>query len=65
VEILIGVSFFGYNCNYKEMSMLLEPVFVVPTDGACIVTITGTTNGRIIIGAKDGCIYEYFHQVID
>ncbi|KAI9566057.1 hypothetical protein GHT06_009857 [Daphnia sinensis] len=35
-----------------KMHPLPEPLFAVPTDGAYIVTITGTTNGRIFMGAK-------------
>ncbi len=61
--VLLGVSFSGSNTNYEEMHLLPEPLFAVPTDGAYIVTITGTTDGRIFMGAKDGCIYEFFYQV--
>lgn len=63
--VLLGVSFAGSNTNYEEMHLLPEPLFAVPTDGAYIVTITGTDNGRIFMGAKDGCIYEFFYQVFD
>ena len=64
VEIaLLGVSLSGSNNNYEEMHLLPEPLFAVPTDGANIVKITGTTDGRIFMGAKDGCIYEFFYQV--
>ncbi len=63
--VLLGVSFSGSNTNYEEMHLLPEPLFAVPTDGAYIVTIRGTTDGRIFMGAKDGCIYEFFYQVND
>ena len=61
--VLLGVSFSGSNTNYEEMHLLPEPLFAVPTDGAYVVTITGTPDGRIFMGAKDGCIYEFFYQV--
>ncbi|KAI9555074.1 hypothetical protein GHT06_017589 [Daphnia sinensis] len=60
--VLLGVSFSGSSTNYEEMHLLPEPLFDVPTDGAYIGTITGTTNGRIFMGAKDGCVYEFFYQ---
>lgn len=61
--VLLGVSFSGSSTNYEEMHLLPEPLFAVPTDGAYIVTIKGTSDGRIFMGAKDGCIYEFFYQV--
>ena len=61
--VLLGVSFCGANNIYEEMHLLPEPLFAVPTDGAYVVSITGTANGRIFMGAKDGCIYEFVYQV--
>ena len=61
--VLLGVSFSGQNSNYEEMHLLPEPLFAVPTDGAHIQTLRGTLDGRIFMGAKDGCIYEFFYQV--
>ena len=62
--VLLGVSFTGSMSNYQEMHLLPEPLFAIPTDGAYIVTISGTLDGRIFMGAKDGCVYEFFYQVI-
>ena len=59
--VLLGVYF--SDVNYEEMHLLPEPLFAVPTEGAYIVTISGTTDGRIFMGAKDGCIYELNYQV--
>ena len=61
--VLLGVSFSGSTRNYEAMHLLPEPLFAVPTDGAYIVTVKGTQNGRIFMGAKDGCIYEFVYQV--
>lgn len=62
--VLLGVTFSGSSTNYEEMHLIPEPLFAVPTDGAYIVTIIGTSHGRIFMGAKDGCIYEFFYQVV-
>ncbi len=61
--VLLGVSFSGSTRNYEAMHLLPEPLFAVPTDGAYVVTVKGTQNGRIFMGAKDGCIYEFVYQV--
>lgn len=62
--VLLGVGFYSSNSNYEEMHLLPEPWFAVPTaDVAFMVTITGTTDGQIFMGAQDGCIYEFFYQV--
>lgn len=43
------------------MHLLPEPLFTVPIDETDIViTIKGTTGGRILMGARHGCIYEFF-----
>lgn len=61
--VLLGVSFSGSGANFEEMHLLPEPLFAVPTDGAYVVSLTGTEQGRIFMGAKDGCIYEFAYQV--
>ena len=61
--VLLGVSFSGSTRNYEAMHLLPEPLFAVPTDGAYVVTVKGTQNGRIFMGAKDGCIYVFVYQV--
>ena len=61
--VLLGVSFSGSGANFEEMHLLPEPLFAVPTDGAYVVSLMGTEQGRIFMGAKDGCIYEFSYQV--
>ena len=61
--VLLGVSFSGSGANFEEMHLLPEPLFAVPTDGAYVVSLMGTEQGRIFRGAKDGCIYEFSYQV--
>lgn len=63
--VLLGVSFSGSNSSFEEMHLLPEPLFAVPTDGIHIITMSGTLDGRIFMGAKDGCVYEFFYQVLD
>ena len=45
------------------MHLLPEPLFSIPTDGSYVLTIQGTQDGRIFMGAKDGCLYELVYQV--
>ena len=41
-----------------------NPVYSIPTDNLLINTIKGSkTTGRLFMGAKDGCLYEFFYQV--
>lgn len=47
------------------MHLLPEPLFSVSTDGAYILTIKGTNDGRIFLGAKDGALWELVYQVIN
>ena len=61
--VLLGVSFSGSSSNYEDMHLLPEPLFAVPTDGAYITSIAGSASGRIFMGAKDRCIYEFSYQV--
>ncbi|KAG7173878.1 Nuclear pore complex protein Nup155-like [Homarus americanus] len=65
--VLLGVSFSQSidvegNCG---MHLLPEPLFSVPTDGSYILTIRGTNDGRIFMGAKDGCLHELVYQAED
>ncbi len=61
--VLLGVSFTGSASNHEEMHLLPEPLFAIPTDGTYVTDIHGASGGRIFLGAKDGCIYEFFYQV--
>ena len=49
--------------GYSGMHLLPEPLFSVPADGSYILTITGSADGRVFMGAKDGCLYELVYQV--
>ena len=45
------------------MHLLPEPLFSVSTDGVYILTIKGSKDGRIFLGAKDGSLCELVYQV--
>lgn len=45
------------------MHITQEVVYTLPTDGIVFSTIVGADNGRIFMGAKDGCLYEFVYQV--
>ncbi|ROT74389.1 nuclear pore complex protein Nup155 isoform X1 [Penaeus vannamei] len=65
--VLLGVSFSqtADEEGNSGMHLLPEPLFSVPTDGSYILTIRGTNDGRIFMGAKDGCLYELVYQAED
>ncbi|XP_042856337.1 nuclear pore complex protein Nup155-like [Penaeus japonicus] len=65
--VLLGVSFSqtADEEGNSGMHLLPEPLFSVPTDGSYILTIKGTSDGRIFMGAKDGCLYELVYQAED
>ncbi|XP_066949536.1 nuclear pore complex protein Nup155 isoform X2 [Macrobrachium rosenbergii] len=64
--VLLGVSFSQSTVDgYSGMHLLPEPLFSVPADGSYILTITGTADGRVFMGAKDGCLYELVYQAED
>lgn len=47
----------------EEMHITQEVVYTLPTDGVVFSAVTGSENGRIFMGAKDGCLYEFIYQV--
>lgn len=62
--VLLGVSF-SKSDSYEEMHLLPEPLFSISSDGAHTVTIKGDSNGRIFMGARDGCLYELTYRADD
>ena len=46
-----------------EMHLLPEPLFNLPTDSTFMQSIAGTESGRIFMGGKDGCLYEFAYKV--
>lgn len=62
--IVLGVTFTpGANATSDEIQLIADPVFTIPTDGAVISTVCGTSNGRLFLGSKEGCLYEIAYQV--
>lgn len=51
------------SAEFEEMHLVPEPVFVMPTDGVCMMSVKSTSKGRIFMGGKDGCLYEITYQV--
>ncbi|KAL9706816.1 hypothetical protein quinque_010334 [Culex quinquefasciatus] len=71
VEIVIlGVTFGDSNASpnrsitstTEEMQLLNKPIFVLNTDNVAITCIEGTSDGRIFLGGRDGCLYEISYQ---
>ncbi|KAL7641759.1 UNVERIFIED_CONTAM: hypothetical protein RMT77_007633 [Armadillidium vulgare] len=65
--VLLGVSFSypGESESSPCMNLLPEPLFSVSTDGAYILTVKGSNDGRIFLGAKDGSLWELVYQAED
>nr|XP_022900276.1 nuclear pore complex protein Nup155 [Onthophagus taurus]XP_022900277.1 nuclear pore complex protein Nup155 [Onthophagus taurus] len=61
--IVLGVTFTGTEENpTAEIQLVPDPVFSVPTEGAVITTIAGTSHGRLFLGGKDGSLFEISYQ---
>lgn len=62
--IVLGVTFTeGPGGPMEEIQLIPDPVFTIPTDGATVSTITGTSEGRLFLGTKEGSLYEISYQV--
>ena len=48
-----------------EMHLLPEPLFSLPTDATYMMCMVGTAAGRIFMGGKDGCLYEFAYRADD
>eukprot|EP00096_Caligus_rogercresseyi_P005390 TRINITY_DN2077_c0_g1_i1.p1 TRINITY_DN2077_c0_g1~~TRINITY_DN2077_c0_g1_i1.p1 ORF type:complete len:1265 (-),score=396.32 TRINITY_DN2077_c0_g1_i1:325-4119(-) len=61
--VLLGVSFAKtQGSDLEEMHLLPEPLYTLPTDSTYMVTLVGTDLGRIFMGGKDGCLYEFSYS---
>lgn len=45
------------------MHITQEVVYTLPTDGIIFSTVVGSEIGRVFMGAKDGCLYEFVYHV--
>ena len=48
--------------TYEEMQLMNKPIFVLNTDNISMNCISGTVDGRIFLGGRDGCLYEVCYQ---
>lgn len=44
------------------MHLQPEPLFNLPTDNVGMMCIEGTPEGRVLLGGKDGGLYEVVYQ---
>lgn len=66
--VLLGVSFsrpHDTSSPFEEMYLLPEPLFSFPSDNTYMVSVHGTSDGRIFLGGRDGAIYEFAYQAED
>lgn len=61
--LLIWIILRSDFASAEEMHITQEVVYTLPTDGIVFSTVTGSENGRIFMGAKDGCLYEFIYHV--
>ena len=48
-----------------SLTLLPEPLFSVANDGGVfLMTVRGTDDGRLFMGAKDGALWEMCYQVL-
>ena len=45
------------------MHLLPDLLFSIPSDNVSMISIVGTTMGRVFLAGKDGCLYELLYQV--
>ena len=67
--VLLSIDFIrftkGNGAIVNEMKFSPQPVYQIPTENSIINTIKSSkTSGRLFMGAKDGCLYEFSYQVI-
>ena len=51
--------------NEEEMQLLPEPLFSLSTDSTHMLCVKGTAQGRVFMGGKDGCLYEFAYKAED
>jgi nuclear pore complex protein Nup155 len=59
--ILSSAASFKANI-FEEMQLMNKPIFVLSTDNIAITCVEGTSDGRIFLGGRDGCLYEICYQ---
>ena len=65
--ILLSIDFIRYTKGngaiVNEMRFSQQPIYSIQTDNSIINVIRSSkSTGRIFMGAKDGCLYEFFYQ---
>uniref|UniRef100_A0A2P2HZZ0 Nuclear pore complex protein Nup155-like n=1 Tax=Hirondellea gigas TaxID=1518452 RepID=A0A2P2HZZ0_9CRUS len=66
--VLLGVTFAPPmdNASSPSLTLLPEPLFSVSNDGGVfLMTVKGTMDGRLFMGAKDGDLWELSYQAED
>ena len=71
--ILIGLEFDPHThdsvnlSNYRgrNLNFDADSIRIIPTDNVVMNAIVSTDNGRIFLGAQDGCIYEVIYEACD
>lgn len=64
IRLLGAIYEEGKSCSDARIE-LYPTSFVVPSDGVHMIAICGTSNGRIFMCGRDGCVYELVYQSQD
>jgi nuclear pore complex protein Nup155 len=48
--------------TFEEMQLMNKPIFVLNTDNIGVTCVQGSNDGRILLGGRDGCLYEVCYQ---
>lgn len=58
--VVLGVVFAD---GGTQMQLMDKPIFTIATDSVAMTAIVGTANDhRILLGGRDGCLYEIVYQ---
>ena len=66
--VLLGVVFntdSTESMGFAEMQVLPDPLFTLSTDSTHMLCVKGSPHGRIFLGGKDGCLYEFAYKAED
>jgi len=58
--IILGICFTDGDMN--ELTIIPDPLFTVSTEGILFESIKGTTDGRIFLAGRDGCLHEVIYS---
>lgn len=63
IEIVVLGVIFAAGSDSAQMQLMDKPIFTIATDNVAMTAIVGTAaDHRIMLGGRDGCLYECVYQ---